>query len=183
LIQQQQQQPHTGSSNLVIFLSIGKLRQEAWAALVGLSNNDSNNTLGDEEQAYQRKSSSRPTRTNNTSTHTASGEKTVDIVLEVDLIGKDVGRSVLFRFRNNERDDWSVATPSGQKSSEEDVADKFDSVCSERLAQVLERTISEPMAGNWHYYQGLHDIAGVYVSFDWIIGCCSLLIVMIESPA
>ena len=135
----------------MILLSIGKLRQEAWAKLVGLSDNNNNNTLGDEneEQEYQRKSG-RPC---------VSDEKTVDIVLEVDLIGKDVGRSVIFRFRNNERDDWSVATPSGQSSEEE--VHKFDTVCCDRLAQVLERTILEPMAGNWHYYQGLHDIAGV----------------------
>lgn len=79
--------------------------------------------------------------------------------MEVDLIGRDVGRSVIFRFRNNERDDdWSVATPSGQSSEE---VLEFDTVCCHRLAQVLERTILEPMAGNWHYYQGLHDVAGV----------------------
>jgi hypothetical protein len=152
----------------LILSSIGKLRQEAWAKLVGLSDSNKNENsnsnsnsnydpLGaeDEEQEYQRQRQRRKS-----SSPTASHEeKTIDIALEVDLIRKDVGRSVIFRFRNNERDDWSVATPSGQSSEEE--APKFDKVCCDRLAQVLERTILEPMAGQWHYYQGLHDIAGV----------------------
>jgi len=52
--------------------------------------------------------------------------------MDVDLIRRDVGRSVLFRYRTGAPDD-----------------------ASDRLAHVLEQAVR-----GMHYYQGLHDVAG-----------------------
>jgi hypothetical protein len=66
----------------------------------------------------------------------------------VDLIRRDVGRSVVFRYNNNSNSDDEPATPS---------------YASERLGQVLEDTIQAGIGQGQglHYYQGLHDVAGV----------------------
>ena len=71
-------------------------------------------------------------------------EKKSEMEGNVDLIRRDAGRSVIFRY-NNETQGAAPVTPP---------------FASERLAQVLENIIRQ---GNTslHYYQGLHDIAGV----------------------
>ncbi len=73
-----------------------------------------------------------------------SDEKKSEMDANMDLIHRDAGRSVIFRY-NNEIPGAAPITPP---------------FASERLAQVLENTIRQ---GNTslHYYQGLHDIAGV----------------------
>jgi hypothetical protein len=68
----------------------------------------------------------------------------------VDLIRRDVGRSVVFRYNNNNSNNTGdgPVTPS---------------YASERLGQVLEDTIQAGIGQGQglHYYQGLHDVAGV----------------------
>lgn len=71
-------------------------------------------------------------------------EKKSEIEANIDLIRRDAGRSVIFRY-NNEIPGAAPITPP---------------FASERLAQVLENTIRQGNA-SLHYYQGLHDIAGV----------------------
>ena len=63
-------------------------------------------------------------------------ENKSEVEANIDLIRRDAGRSVIFRF--------SITPP----------------YAGERLAQVLENTIKQENL-SLHYYQGLHDIAGV----------------------
>ncbi len=62
----------------------------------------------------------------------------------LDLIRRDAGRSVIFRY-NTETPGAAPVTPP---------------FASERLVQVLENTIKQGNS-SLHYYQGLHDVAGV----------------------
>lgn len=59
----------------------------------------------------------------------------------LDMIRRDVGRSVVFRYNASQK---TPATPT---------------YASDRLAQALEDTIMP--CPHYHYYQGLHDVAGV----------------------
>ena len=102
-----------------------------------------------------------------------------DLRLEVDLIRKDAGRSVLFRYRNSypedDEDILSSATPSGQETRHDDTITSASSTppfATERLAHVLEQAITKQFysadSGKLHYYQGLHDLAGVLLySMDY----------------
>ncbi len=71
-------------------------------------------------------------------------EKKLEMEANVDLIRRDAGRSVIFRYNNYIPGAAPITPP----------------FASERLVQVLENIIRQ---GNTslHYYQGLHDIAGV----------------------
>ena len=74
-------------------------------------------------------------------------EKKSEIEANVDLIRRDAGRSVIFRYNNN-------------KDTNNNTISITPPYASERLAQVLENIIRQGNS-SLHYYQGLHDIAGV----------------------
>jgi hypothetical protein len=200
---------------LMLFLvngPTGKLRQRAWPHLVGLSrmveqiDSDDAREPKMQEEVYQTKDSSarRPVVKR-------EEEKKREDEQELDLIRRDVGRSVLFRYKafsllNNQygsshslpggigegevvlehlkqqqqqqqqqhEEGWSIITSSGESSHEDSsttyasnlAAAITPSYASDRLAQVLENTIAAAAdnpsrVGKLHYYQGLHDIAGV----------------------
>eukprot|EP00535_Pseudo-nitzschia_heimii_P009348 CAMPEP_0197179046 /NCGR_PEP_ID=MMETSP1423-20130617/4121_1 /TAXON_ID=476441 /ORGANISM="Pseudo-nitzschia heimii, Strain UNC1101" /LENGTH=496 /DNA_ID=CAMNT_0042628895 /DNA_START=85 /DNA_END=1575 /DNA_ORIENTATION=- len=124
-------------------------RQKAWPKLVGItddgdvpelipSTTDSQSTpstrsLSDDESEY--------------GPSTKSDEnilKRSELEANVDLIRRDAGRSVIFRYKNETSDSAPLTPP----------------YAGERLAQVLENVIKQGNA-SLHYYQGLHDIAGV----------------------
>jgi hypothetical protein len=69
---------------------------------------------------------------------------------ELDLIRSDANRSVLFRYPKRNH---AGRTPSGESSAQ------FTKAQSEQLAAVLSTALSGRK--ELHYYQGLHDIAGV----------------------
>lgn len=82
----------------------------------------------------------------------AGEEKKSEIDVSLDMIRRDVGRSVIFRY--------------GRKDDDE--MEKAPSAAAEKLARVLEGAIqqqsehqSHSFAATLYYYQGLHDIAGV----------------------
>ena len=119
-------------------------RQKAWPKLVGLTDDgdvpELIGSLTDSESPYSIRSLSDYESDCNIE-NTAKGP---EIDANIDLIRRDAGRSVIFRY-NSETPDAAPLTPP---------------FASERLAQVLENIIKQ---GNTslHYYQGLHDIAGV----------------------
>jgi len=126
-------------------------RQKAWPKLVGLTEEDYIPELvfstTDSESPISMRSlndNESPCNPLTSSSVMMEEEKKSEIEDHVDLIRRDAGRSVIFRY-NNETPGTAPITPP---------------YASERLAQVLENIIRQ---GNTslHYYQGLHDIAGV----------------------
>jgi len=96
-------------------------------------------------------------------TESTKGAHTID-EKDVELIRRDAGRSVLYRYQKR------GSAPSPQSVTElvlagEEFSPKsVKSIQQERLASVLEATIASPLSrqqGKIHYYQGLHDVAGV----------------------
>jgi len=75
-------------------------------------------------------------------------------VKDLELIQCDAGRSVLFRYHKQQADD-STSLPSGESTSQHDLSYSDQ---QEQLASVLTETLAGKQL---HYYQGLHDIAGV----------------------
>ena len=77
---------------------------------------------------------------------------------DADLIRRDAGRSVLFRYYKLQqaRDEPSCSIPAGESTSQQDLSYSDQ---QERLIKVLEATILPNQ--KLHYYQGLHDIAGL----------------------
>lgn len=121
------------------------MRKRAWHILVGLNHLDkdpSSSAKGDKDSSC------------------CLDEK------ELELIRCDAGRSVLFRYhgKNNtnandtadDDDDDDALLPSGESTSQHDLR-PFDQ--QEQLATILISTLSDD--SKLHYYQGLHDIAGV----------------------
>jgi len=126
-------------------------RQKAWPRLVGLTEEDYIpelvlSTTDSESPMSIRSINSNESAWNSVKSSSAiiEEEKKSEIEANVDLIRRDAGRSVIFRY-NNEIPGAAPLTPP---------------FASDRLAQVLENTIREGNA-SLHYYQGLHDIAGV----------------------
>jgi hypothetical protein len=90
-------------------------------------------------------------------------EKKSEVEANVDLIRRDAGRAVIFRY-NDIHNNISITPP----------------YASERLAQVLENTIRQ---GNTslHYYQGLHDIAGVVLhNMDYDVDKTTQILIQIS---
>ena len=99
----------------------------------------------------------------------------------IDLIRRDVNRSVVFRYNNSNNSDNDNHSITSLKGEGNDKA--TPTYASDRLAQALENTIktstfraphrtsdgvklpstSQPQQqhDSYHYYQGLHDVAGV----------------------
>lgn len=120
-------------------------RQKAWPKLVGLSEEDIIPELVLSTTDSESPMSMRSLNEINTDYGAIiEEEKKSEIEANIDLIRRDAGRSVIFRY-NNEIPGAAPITPP---------------FASERLAQVLENTIRQGNA-SLHYYQGLHDIAGV----------------------
>jgi hypothetical protein len=90
-------------------------------------------------------------------------KKSENIDASVDMIRRDVGRSVVFRYNlpcNDEsRGEESVADDATNQSGGTSYS-VTPVYAGQMLAKVLEETIREGNA-SWHYYQGLHDIGGV----------------------
>lgn len=90
-------------------------------------------------------------------------EKKSEVEANIDLIRRDAGRAVIFRY-NDIHNNISSTPP----------------YASERLAQVLENTIRQ---GNTslHYYQGLHDIAGVVLhNMDYDVDKTTQILIQIS---
>mmetsp|Transcript_53743 Transcript_53743/g.61124 ORF Transcript_53743/g.61124 Transcript_53743/m.61124 type:complete len:514 (+) Transcript_53743:116-1657(+) len=132
-----------------------KYRQKAWPKLVGLKEDD----IPELELCRTRSASPSSVSTlddiPSSEWFPASNgiimdeeEKKSEIEANFDLIRRDSGRSVIFRYNeiqnNNNISNTSITPP----------------YASERLVQVLENTIRQENT-SLHYYQGLHDIAGV----------------------
>lgn len=84
----------------------------------------------------------------------AGEEKKSEIDVSLDMIRRDVGRSVIFRYGRRENNEM----------------EKAPAVAAEKLARVLEGAIQQQQPEHsysssclttLYYYQGLHDIAGV----------------------
>lgn len=168
---------------------VARYRQQAWPRLVGLTEEDIPE-LADDTNSGQEEDEEKvglfvgaPLVLDELSTRSVSfkhgsascrlgvvveeqlGEekKSENIDASVDMIRRDAGRSVVFRYNLLGND---------QSNGEEDGADDATTYsaataysvtplyASQRLAKVLEDTIREGNS-SWHYYQGLHDIAGV----------------------
>ena len=152
------------SLNIVCFVVHfpAKYRKRAWLKLVGLDD--------DEEMAFDVVSSPLSSEKENVinqasvASPTSAGSYAVEIEEEKktecpdgDLIRRDVGRSVLFRYSNtacNNNDFGGALSPRAASAS-------VPSYASERLAMALEDTIRRSGNTKLHYYQGLHDVAGV----------------------
>jgi hypothetical protein len=168
----------------------GKLRRRAWAKLVGLSNMDRTGSEEEDSPEDLLDTFSQYEYQIRRLEHSFNEgeEKKREELLDRDLIRRDAGRSVLFRYRtpnnhsstnNNSSsnpldppaasEDYptssndSVATPTGQSSKgETDGAKLAPDGASDLLARVLETTIANPLADcKLYYYQGLHDVAGI----------------------
>jgi hypothetical protein len=136
---------------------LAKYRQEAWPTLVGL---DVADLQGESENnSYHVSSSPRSTA----SSHFFEEEEKKTESLDVDLIRRDVGRSVVFRYNhhNNNNNDNSSSDEQQlpDNNNKPPMIPPTPSYASERLAHVLEDTIRH--GTSLHYYQGLHDVAGV----------------------
>lgn len=76
---------------------------------------------------------------------------------DIDLIHRDAGRSVLYRYYKRE-------SPSSPRSVTTREMSENEHSQQSKLAKVLETIIASPLSrkqGKIHYYQGLHDVAGV----------------------
>eukprot|EP00537_Pseudo-nitzschia_pungens_P011722 CAMPEP_0172389478 /NCGR_PEP_ID=MMETSP1061-20121228/6358_1 /TAXON_ID=37318 /ORGANISM="Pseudo-nitzschia pungens, Strain cf. pungens" /LENGTH=521 /DNA_ID=CAMNT_0013119649 /DNA_START=12 /DNA_END=1577 /DNA_ORIENTATION=- len=133
-------------------------RQKAWPKLVGLVEEDTDTVPELIQSPTSLRSSSSSSISsfawspshNDSSLSLPQEEKKhseMEMEASVDLIRRDAGRSVIFRY-HTEPMTGSPAVPP---------------FASERLAQVLENTIrnGNSSSSSLHYYQGLHDIAGV----------------------
>ena len=123
-------------------MNTAQYRQQAWPKLVGLTEENYIPELAlsttDSESPMSMRS------LNDYESSMMDDEKKSEVEANIDLIRRDAGRSVIFRY-NNEITGAAPITPP---------------FASARLVQVLENTISQGNA-SLHYYQGLHDIAGV----------------------
>ncbi|KAG7350483.1 Rab-GTPase-TBC domain containing protein [Nitzschia inconspicua] len=139
-----------------------KFRQKAWPLLVGLTLDDplpdlrrtsSNSTEEDEELDLKLQIVTTQTSDNASKNEMVGEEKKSEIDVSLDMIRRDVGRSVIFRYGRDvtfETDDNHVT------------AFKTPTAAAEKLTRVLEGTIQQSdHSSTLYYYQGLHDIAGV----------------------
>lgn len=118
-------------------------RQQAWPLLVGLDDVDDIHDSNENENEVPDLAS--PTSVLDLSAAQQHFSQPEDSA-EVELIRRDVGRSVIFQYNNYYHD---TETPS---------------FAGERLATVLESLIVKSPSSNnsnLHYYQGLHDVVGV----------------------
>ena len=132
--------------------STADIRKRAWLHLVGVR-----------DKAAAVEVIQHPT----TPTEEQDDEKQVD-EKELDLIRRDAGRSLLHRYCRrtqttpNSPDISAVSlAPSGEQTSQ--WSRSFTDLQTD-LASVLVRCVSNPLGSGQaklHYYQGLHDIAGV----------------------
>jgi TBC1 domain family member 20 len=129
-----------------------KYRQKAWPILVGITLDDalpdltkttSNST--DEGEDLEVKNNIH----NDTREHELMGEeKKSEIDASLDMIRRDVGRSVIFRYN------LEIAGA--------DNTHQIPAAAAEKLTRVLEGAVQQPdHPSTLHYYQGLHDVAGV----------------------
>lgn len=138
-----------------------KYRQKAWPILVGLTLDDTlpdlsktasssdeefeevqNDTATNEESATETKSS-------HVVKEISGEEKKSEIDASLDMIRREVGRSVIFRYGKE--------TVVGNEHNI-----KPPATAAEKLTRVLEGAIQESdHPSSLYYYQGLHDVAGV----------------------
>lgn len=120
------------------------------------STNNTSNSIGSvpKRSHIPAENSNKPTNkfsfdTCDTSTEEKKAESSQESSL--DLIRRDVGRSVVFRYEDNQHTQ-NTTLP-------------IPTYASDRLAQALEDTIKSSLSFTdttqlYHYYQGLHDVAG-----------------------
>lgn len=124
-----------------ILTNSAQYRQQAWPKLVGLTEEDIPDLVlstTDIDSPTSIKSF------NDCESSIVDEEKKSEMEANLDLIRRDAGRSVIFRY-NTEIPGAAPVTPP---------------FASERLVQVLENTITQGNS-SLHYYQGFHDVAGV----------------------
>lgn len=125
-------------------------RQKAWPKLVGLTEEDCipelvlSTTYIESPTSVGSPNVSLSAWSPSDSAVGIEEEKKSEIEAIIDLIRRDAGRSVIFRYHLEATGTSSIVPP----------------YASQRLAQVLENIIRQGNS-SLHYYQGLHDIAGV----------------------
>jgi hypothetical protein len=124
---------------------LAKYRAQGWLRLVGIEDSEIRALEVDKGSVV----SSYPSPLSTMSTQVFEEEKKMECA-DGDLIRRDVGRSVLFRYSTCETDG----------SSQQERPPTIPTYASERLAMVLEDTLRRG-GSSLHYYQGLHDVAGV----------------------
>jgi hypothetical protein len=136
-----------------------KFRQKAWPILVGLTLDlpELTKTVSssDEEleEALNETATNDENPTKTKSIHVENDilgeEKKSEIDASLDMIRREVGRSVIFRYGKD-------------ASPENEYIVKPPAAAAEKLTRLLEGTIQESdRPSNLYYYQGLHDVAGV----------------------
>jgi hypothetical protein len=126
-------------------LMTSEFRQQAWPLLVGLDLDETEQS--EEVLPHDLASPTSVLDTEELFPQQQQQQQAKDS--QVELIRRDVGRSVIFQYNNYYH---KTTTPS---------------FASERLATVLESLVAEK-SGNLHYYQGLHDVVGVLLhSLDY----------------
>jgi hypothetical protein len=144
---------------------IAELRQQAWPLLVGMSEKEWCDAVS---LLVSRRADS-----------TTTDQEHDDDTEELNLIRREAGRSVLFRFL---REDTSELVALKEEEEEEEEDSLSNTKQQEHELQcVLESTVVAgnsltPRQGKIHYYQGLHDVAGVllYNLQDPSVACAVL---------
>ena len=157
-----------------------KYRQQAWPKLVGITaTNDSGctsyndytapqlaQTTSSDEQKQQPPEGKENINHNNTNNNIEE-KKGNDIDVSLDMIRRDVGRSVIFKYnKNSGRRDNEETVSLGTNSHSFNNGIIATTSTSEKLTRILNDTIRQsttqsPSTSTLFYYQGLHDIAGV----------------------
>lgn len=160
-----------------------KYRQVAWPKLVGVDTSNRNTTASLSRPSNTAKVGVNNKQTQNKSSSTAlaaAAENLVNNLLEIpqeekkfepldaciDMIRRDAGRSVIFRYTMVEEVIEGNDDDQGGKSVMSTMS-AAPTYASQRLARVLEAVIRDGKTEESsavpiiHYYQGLHDIAGV----------------------
>jgi hypothetical protein len=144
-----------------------KYRQKAWPLLVGLTLDgslpDLTKTTSSSDEEFEEANVTVTTVTKITikSNHTecdteceiSGEEKKSEIDASLDMIRREVGRSVIFRYGKD---------TTSTDHNEHIIFKSPPAAAAEKLTRVLESTIQESdHLSNLYYYQGLHDVAGV----------------------
>ncbi|KAL3900322.1 MAG: hypothetical protein SGARI_006265, partial [Bacillariaceae sp.] len=145
-------------------------RQQAWPKMVGISSfsktgtkeNTISQSVPDLTRSYSGEGGGTPTHSN---LEQEEEEKSAIMEASVDMIRRDAGRSVIFRYLRDDTNNDEGIKNHGKIAPEK---------ASAMLARVLEGTVKQDdqqkqrqqkpgtvTSSSLHYYQGLHDIAGV----------------------
>lgn len=123
-----------------------EMRQEAWHILVGIQAIPDVTTYKDNCDCLNEK--------------------------ELELIRCDSGRSVLFRYNRDSQsnDDSALLVPTGESTSQHDLR------YSDQQEQLTTTILLTLTSSSLHYYQGLHDVAGVLLYNVQDANCASAIL-------